>query len=141
MRRRWHDGGWKTRSNQHAAEAQGHCLPHGYCYSCALRRSFSKHSRLRTVLISGVLSLLVALSAASRPLPALNIDGLTAQADVIVVGLLHSAQEIGRTRVEDGTAKVAAKIMSGRIEIDRTIKGAGGAFLGNINYIPHVPCN
>lgn len=65
----------------------------------------------------------LAQSVEPWPGPALNLDRLTAEANLIAVGQITSVQEIGKTNVQFGDRTFHARAMAAELRVDRMLKG------------------
>jgi hypothetical protein len=71
----------------------------------------------------GIVTLLLAHSVESWPVPGLDIDRLTADASLIAVGQLTSVQEVGKTTVQLGNRTFTARAMVAELHVDQVLKG------------------
>jgi hypothetical protein len=77
-----------------------------------------------------VLMLFLGPSVSPWPVPALDLDELTANATLIAVGEIRVVRETEKTTVQVGNRMIAARSMLATLRVDRTLKGSvEGPFL------------
>lgn len=67
-------------------------------------------------------ALFLALALTSGPVPVLDVDKLTADASVIVVGRITSIQQVGHSTVPSTDASLSAKAMVAKLQVDQVLK-------------------
>jgi hypothetical protein len=67
---------------------------------------------------------LIGIYARAVGVSALDLDALTADSDVIVVGPVISVHEVGATRVTVFSQEYPARTLTGMVHVDRVLKGA-----------------
>jgi hypothetical protein len=72
---------------------------------------------------TGLIIALCLTSANSRPIPALDLDVLSNEADLIAVGRVTNLREVGRESIVVGSSTVLARIRVGEIQADSVLKG------------------
>jgi hypothetical protein len=71
-----------------------------------------------------IVTLLLAISTEPWPGPVMNLDQLTAEANLIVVGQATLVEEVARTTVEFGDRIFAARAMTVELRVDKILKGS-----------------
>src|SRR5712692_384057 len=88
------------------------------------KKSLEKRMRpLRLVFLLLIMMVLACTFSLSIPIPALDLDDLTKNSDMIVSGEVLSLQEAGSTTIRVNSSEIRSHILAGRIHVARVLKG------------------
>src|SRR5690348_15593601 len=73
-------------------------------------------------LVVVVIGLWCAASTRAVPVPGVDIDMLTADSTLIIVGEVTSVQDLGRTTIRAGARSISASEMTATVRVDRVLK-------------------
>jgi hypothetical protein len=79
---------------------------------------------LRALLLSAGICMLIVSSAVAVGVSALDLDALTHDSDLIVVGRVISVREVDTTRVTVFSQEYRARVLVGTVHVDQILKGA-----------------
>lgn len=85
--------------------------------------------RKRSAWLLLLIGICVGGKISSTPIPALDLEALTSQSDVIAVGEIQEADTVTTRNVEVRGNTMAAQIVEARMRPDRVLKGSGNQFL------------